>query len=66
MLLEEKYENSEIMKFPVISEGELTNTINNMRNGKAAGVDEIKSELMKYLIKDEEIRNILPNVLTVY
>ena len=27
-----------------------------MRNGKAAGVDGIKSELMKYIIKDDEIR----------
>ena len=51
MLLEEKDENSDIMKFPVISEEELTNTINNMRNGKAAGVDGIKSELMKYRLK---------------
>ena len=56
MLQEEKEENSEIMKFPIIEESELVTTINNMRNGKAAGIDGIKSELMKYIIKDEEIR----------
>ena len=56
MLLDEKNENSGIMKFPVISEEELTTTINKMRNGKAAGVDGIKSELRKYIIKDDEIK----------
>ena len=44
------------MKLPIIEETELTEVINNMRNGKAAGVDGIKSELMKYIMKDEKIR----------
>ena len=32
---EEKKENSEIMKFPIIGEEEFTRTINKMKNGKA-------------------------------
>ena len=55
-----------IMKLPKIEETELTETINNMRNGKAAGVDGIKSELMKYIMKDEKIRNIPRNALITY
>ena len=39
MLTEEKREKSEIMKFTIIEEKELVNTINDMRNGKAAGID---------------------------
>ena len=56
MLKEEKREKSEIMKFPIIKEKELVNTIDGMRNGKAAGIDGIKTELMKFIIKDETIR----------
>ena len=56
MLQEARKENSEIMKFPIIEEEELVTTINNMRNGKAAGIYGIKSELMKYIIMDEEIK----------
>ena len=55
-MLKEKEENSGIMKLPVIEESELTETFNNMRNGKAAGIDGIKSELMKYIIRDDDIR----------
>ena len=56
MLSEEKDENSGIMKIPIIEEKELMETINNMRNGKAAGVDGIRSELMKFIMKDKKIR----------
>ena len=56
MRIEEMNPNSKIMKLPVIEETELTEVINNMKNGKASGIDGIKSELMKYIIKDEEIR----------
>ena len=56
MELEAKHPQSSIMKLPVIEEKELAETIKNMKNGKAAGVDGIRSELMKYLMKDEEIR----------
>ena len=53
------------MKLPVIEENELTETINRMKNGKVAVIVGIKSELMKYIIKDDEIRKQL-NVLTTY
>ena len=29
-----------------------------MKNGKASGIDGIKSEIMKYIIKDEKIKKI--------
>ena len=56
MLKEEKEGNSEIMKFSIIEEREFTNAINKMKNGKASGIDGISTEIMKFLIKDEEIR----------
>ena len=34
---EEKNENSDIMKFPKISEEDMMDVIRNMKNGKAAG-----------------------------
>ena len=57
MIEEAKDENSEIMKFPVIGEEEFTRTINKMKNGKATGIDGISAEIMKFLIRDEDIRN---------
>jgi len=51
--------NSEIMDTPIISEKEFVDTINNMKNCKASGIDNIPAELMKVLIKDEEIRKYL-------
>ena len=39
MIDEEKSEDSGIMKFPQISEEELTSVIRSMKNGKASGVD---------------------------
>ena len=56
MLDEEKEGNSEIMKFPIIEEKEFTDAINKMKNGKASGIDGISAEIMKFLIKDEEIK----------
>ena len=44
------------MKFPNIEEEEIVSVIKNMKNGKATGVDGISAELMKLLIKDDEIR----------
>ena len=51
--------NSGIMEDPVITEGEFVNTINNMKNGKASGVDNIPAEVMKALIKDNSIKEYL-------
>merc|ERR1711874_275511 len=39
--------------------GEFTDTINNMKNNRASGVDNIPAELMKVLIKDELTRSYL-------
>ena len=51
--------NSGIMEDPIIEEKEFVDTINNMKNGKATGVDNIPAELMKALIKDSTIREYL-------
>ena len=56
MIEEEKKEDSDIMKFPIIEEKEFVNAINKMKNGKASGIDGISAEIMKFLIKDGEIR----------
>merc|ERR1712050_95748 len=48
--------NSGIMENPVITEKEFVDTINNMKNGKATGVDNIPAEVMKALIKDNSIK----------
>merc|ERR1712082_557491 len=52
-------EESEIMENPVITEKEFTDTINNMKNNKATGVDNIPAEVMKALIKDDQVRKYL-------
>ena len=44
------------MKFPQIEEEEIISVIGKMKNGKATGVDGISAELMKLLIKDEDVR----------
>merc|ERR1712121_338 len=51
--------DSGIMEDPIIKEKEFVNTINNMKNGKASGVDNIPAEVMKALIKDSTIKRIL-------
>merc|ERR1711874_380428 len=56
---EMKQENSEFMEAPIISEEEFVDTINNMKNGRASGVDNIPAELMKVLIKDEVTKQYL-------
>jgi len=60
-LMEEEMnqEDSEIMETPIISEKEFVDTINNMKNGKASGIDNISAELMKTLIKNNEIKTYL-------
>ena len=51
--------NSGIMEDPIIMERELVDTINNMKNNKASGVDNIPAEVMKALIKDDIVREYL-------
>ena len=43
-------ENNGIVKAPEMSEKELMDIVKNLKNGKAAGVDGIRAELMKSLI----------------
>merc|ERR1712121_559752 len=59
MMEQMKNKNSGIMEDPTITEEEFVNTINNMKNGKASGVDNIPAELMKALIKDNILREYL-------
>ena len=54
-----KEEKSEVMENPVIDDKEFVDTINNRKNGKASGVDNIPAELMKAMIKNGEIRSYL-------
>merc|ERR1712179_30579 len=49
-------EDSGIMEYPVITEKELMDTVNNMKNNKASGVDNIPAEVMKALLKDNEAK----------
>ena len=54
MMEEEKKEDSKIMEEPIMEE-DLVN-INKQRNGKAAGVDGLKAEVMKHMIKNRSIK----------
>ena len=54
-----KIGNSGIMEDPIINEKEFVDTINNMKNGKASGVDNIPAEVMKALIKDNTVKEYL-------
>ena len=54
-----KNENSGIMENPEITEKEFVDTINNMKNGKASGIDNIPAEVMKALIKDNTVKEYL-------
>merc|ERR1712121_227977 len=56
ILEEAKEVNSDIMSFPIIEQEEFTRAINKMKNGKASGIDGISAEIMKFLIKDKEIK----------
>ena len=52
----EKDEDSGIMKEPQMTEKELVTIVNKKRNVKAAGVDGVRAELLKHLIKNKTIR----------
>ena len=56
MAEEEKDINNTIMKKPVMTEEELVEIINRQRNGKAAGANGVRAELLKYLVKNKVIR----------
>ena len=40
------------MKLPLIREEEMMDVIKKMKNGKAAGVDGVSAELMKFITKN--------------
>merc|ERR1711881_315082 len=42
-----------------MGEKEFVDTINNMKNGKASGIDNIPAEVMKALIKDNTVKEYL-------
>ena len=46
-------EKSNMMKMPVLKPEDLRRIVGNQKNGKAAGTDHIKSEVLKHLIKNE-------------
>ena len=56
MAEEEKDKNNKIMKEPLMTEEELVAIVNKQRNGNAAGVDGVRTELLKHLIKNKIIR----------
>merc|ERR1712179_758155 len=60
-VMEELLEQGEsgIMENPTISEEEFAGVIKQMKNGKASGIDDIPTELMKHLIKNGKIRTYL-------
>ena len=48
-----------MMEIPVMTEEDLLGLVNKQKNGKAAGIDGVKSEAMKYLIRNKKIRKTL-------
>merc|ERR1712055_1212933 len=52
MEVEERQEDSGIMKEPKMTEKELVTIVNGQKNGKVAGVDGVRAKLLKSLIKN--------------
>ena len=44
------------MKLPRMEEEEMVNIVRKMKNGKAAGIDGIRAELIKHIIKNDSIK----------
>ena len=53
---EEEKGDTGIMKLPRMEEEEMVNIVRKMKNGKAAGIDGIRAELIKHIIKNDSIR----------
>ena len=45
-----------MMPLPVMNEEDLVRIVKRQKNGKAAGVDGVKAEAMKFLIRNRKIR----------
>ena len=53
---EEEKGDTGIMKLPKMEEEEMVNIVKKMKNGKAAGIDGIRAELIKHIIKNDSIK----------
>ena len=51
-------EGNKIMQIPEINEEELLERTNKLKNGKASGIDGVKGEILKKMMKDNKIRKI--------
>ena len=45
-----------MMPLPIMTEEDMVSIIKRQKNGKAAGVDGIKAETMKFMIRNRKIR----------
>ena len=52
---------SKMMPLPVMTEEEMVSIIKRQKNGKAAGIDGIKAETMKFMTRNKKIRKGLLN-----
>ena len=52
---------SRMMPLPIMQEEDLIRIVGRQKNGKAAGTDGIKTEMMKHMIKNKKIRKGLVN-----
>ena len=48
-----------IMLLPVMKEEDLIKIVNKQKNNKAAGVDGVKAEVMKHMVRNRKIRKAL-------
>ena len=53
---EEKEGDNGIMELPIMKEKDLVDIVRKTKNGKAAGIDGVRAELMKHIVKNEAIR----------
>ena len=47
-------ENSRMMEMPIMKPEDMIRIVGNQKNGKAAGTDHIKAEVLKHLVKNKE------------
>merc|ERR1711984_40665 len=52
---------SRMMPLPIMQEEDLIRIVRRQKNGKAAGTDGVKTEVMKHMIKNRKIRRGLVN-----
>ena len=46
--------NSRMMEMPIMKPEDMRRIVGNQKNGKAAGTDHIKAEVLKHLVKNEK------------